>query len=74
MKKKEKLEITSISSRGQVVIPLGIREKLLIDQGDKFMVVGEGDTIILKKLQVPSIKDITKLIDKTKEISKPDKT
>lgn len=66
----EKLEITSISSKGQVVIPQEIRKKLLLQHGEKLIVIGEGDTIILKKVEFPSFKGIEKLVKKTKEFSK----
>ena len=63
----EDLEITSVSSRGQVVIPQKIRDRLKISEGEKFVVVGENDTIILKKLEVPSFKGFEKLLRKTRE-------
>lgn len=66
----EKIEVTSISSRGQVVIPLTLRERLGIHEGEKFVVVGEDDTIILKKLEMPSFKGFEKLLAKTREFSK----
>jgi len=66
----EKLEITSMSSRGQVVIPLDIREQLGLKEGEKFIVVGEGDTVILKKVSMPSFNNFDKLIKKTQQFAK----
>ena len=66
----EDLEITSVSSRGQVVIPQKIRDKLHIAEGEKFVVIGEEDTIVLKKLKVPSFKGFEKLLRKTREFAK----
>ncbi|MBI2110157.1 AbrB/MazE/SpoVT family DNA-binding domain-containing protein [Candidatus Woesearchaeota archaeon] len=66
----EKLEITSMSSRGQVVIPLDIREQLGLKEGEKFIVVGEGDTVILKKVMMPSFKNFDKLLQKTQQFAK----
>ncbi len=66
----EKLEITSMSSRGQVVIPLDIREHLGLREGEKFVVVGEEDTVILKKISMPSFKNFDKLIEKTQQFAK----
>ncbi len=63
----EKLKITSMSSRGQIVIPLDIREQLGLKEGEKFVVVGEDDTIVLKKLEVPSFRGFDKLLKKTME-------
>lgn len=66
----EKLEVTSLSSRGQVVIPQEIRDKLNLHAGEKFIVIGEDDTVILKKLEVPSFKGFDKLLKKTREFAK----
>lgn len=66
----EKINITSISSKGQVVIPLGVREKLRLLEGEKFIVMGEEDTIVLKKLEVPSFKGFDKLLKKTRKFVK----
>lgn len=66
----EKIEITSVSSRGQVVIPQSLRDRLKIKEGEKFIVIGEEDTIVLKKLEVPSFKGFEKLIKKTREFAK----
>jgi len=44
------LEMTRVSSKGQVVIPRLIREKLGLKSGSRLLVFGEGDTIILKKV------------------------
>ena len=41
------INITKMSSRGQVVIPLDAREN--INEGDKLIVIRQGDEIILKK-------------------------
>ncbi len=42
--------ITTISTKGQVVIPKPLRKELRIREDDKFMVYGERGTIILKKI------------------------
>jgi AbrB family looped-hinge helix DNA binding protein len=61
-------EITTISEKGQVVIPQSIRKELGIKPKNKFLVYGRGDTIIMKKLDLPSLKkeweDIFKMMDK----------
>ncbi len=63
----ESIEITSISSRGQVVIPIKIRERLNLQEGEKFVVIGENDTMVFKKLGAPSFKGFDKLLKKTQE-------
>ena len=43
----DQIEITRLSSRGQVVISLDMRKDL--KEGDKLLVIRKGDEIILKK-------------------------
>ena len=44
------VEFTKTSSKGQVVIPRGIRKRLDIKEGSLLAVVAERDLIILKKV------------------------
>ena len=41
---------TRLSSKGQVVIPEEIRNNLGLSEGDQFVVIGEGDSVILKTI------------------------
>ena len=66
----ENIEVTSISSRGQVVIPQNLRDKLKIREGEKFVVIGEDNTIILRKIEMPSFNGFDKLLAKTREFAK----
>ena len=50
-------EITTVSEKGQVVIPQSMRKYLGIKPKNRFLVYGEGDTIILKRIELPDIKD-----------------
>jgi len=52
----EEPQVTTISEKGQVVIPQSIRKQLKIKPKNKFLVYGKDDTIILKKLELPDIK------------------
>lgn len=61
--KKREIELTTTSPKGQVVIPKGIREKLNVKEGTRFAVYGKGDTIIFKKVEMPSIEDFERLVD-----------
>lgn len=64
----EELEVTTMSEKGQVVIPQSIRKELGIKPKTKFLVYGRGDIVIMKKLELPDLKkeweDIFKLMDK----------
>ena len=45
------IEITKLTSKGQVVIPQDIRENKKIKAGEKFLVYDLDDSIILKRIQ-----------------------
>ncbi|MCW4044793.1 MAG: AbrB/MazE/SpoVT family DNA-binding domain-containing protein [Candidatus Bathyarchaeota archaeon] len=66
----EEPQVTTISEKGQVVIPQSIRKELKIKPKTKFLVFGRGDTVIMKKLELPDIKkewsQIFKAMDKKK--------
>jgi AbrB family looped-hinge helix DNA binding protein len=53
---------TRMSSRGQVVIPEAVRDKLGLGAGTQFVVTGEGDVVVLKKLNPPSMADFDEII------------
>lgn len=53
---------TRLSSRGQVVIPEEIRERLGLKEGAQFVVVGERDVVILKSIAPPSMEDFDQLV------------
>ncbi|MFH2112493.1 MAG: AbrB/MazE/SpoVT family DNA-binding domain-containing protein [Candidatus Bathyarchaeota archaeon] len=44
------LDVTKISSKGQIVIPKPIRESLNLTEGDRLIAYARGDLIILKRL------------------------
>ncbi len=52
-----KITITTLSSKGQIVIPKTIRDLLGLKTGEVFALFGENDTIILKKLSIPSTEE-----------------
>ena len=50
------VQITKISSKGQIVIPQEIRKKLDLEEGNLMVVSNKNDTILLKKIEIPKIK------------------
>ena len=64
------LETTRLSSKGQVVLPLAIRRRLHLSSGAKFAVTGEGDTVILKKVALPSSSEINRLLRKSRQYAR----
>jgi AbrB family looped-hinge helix DNA binding protein len=53
---------TRLSSKGQVVIPEEIRQRLGLEAGAQFVVVGEGDVVVLKAVQAPSMGQFDELV------------
>ena len=51
-----------MSSKGQIVIPEEIRKRLGLRAGVQFVVVGDDDVVILKRLDAPELSDFNKLI------------
>ncbi|HLD86454.1 MAG TPA: AbrB/MazE/SpoVT family DNA-binding domain-containing protein [Candidatus Nanoarchaeia archaeon] len=66
----ETVEVTSMSSRGQVVIPQTIREDLGLREGEKFIVRGKDDTIVLKKIRQTSFEEFEKMVAETRRFAK----
>jgi len=50
------VSITKISSKGQVVIPSEIRNKMNLEEGNLLIVLGSNDSIYLKKVELPKLK------------------
>jgi AbrB family looped-hinge helix DNA binding protein len=63
----EAIETTKMSSRGQIVIPEEIRNRLGLKTGDKFLVMGDKDVVILKTLLSPSMDEFDDLINKARK-------
>ncbi len=61
---KMDFEIATIGERGQVVIPQSFRDDMSIQKGDKFMVLRQGDMLVLKKLRAPSVEEFNKLLNR----------
>ena len=56
------VETVKMSSRGQLVIPQDMREELHAKEGTVFAIMGNKDTIILKKIEKPSKEEFIKLL------------
>ena len=57
-------ELITMSSKGQIVIPKDLRKELGIDSGSNFVVFGKDDTLILKKVNVPTAKEVFEKVHK----------
>jgi AbrB family looped-hinge helix DNA binding protein len=64
------LSTTKMSSKGQVVIPEDIRNRLKLAAGSRFVVVGKDDVIILKSIKPPSMNEFNDLIKEARRKAK----
>lgn len=63
-------EVTSLSSKGQIVIPSAMRKELGMKAGTKLMICSYGEDILLKKIQEPKKDDFRELIKKSRAWAK----
>mgnify|MGYP001100242982 CR=1 FL=1 len=64
-------ELTKMSPRGQVVIPKGVRELLVLKVSARFLVYGKGDLVILKRVELPELEeDFERIVRMAEEVAK----
>jgi len=61
---------TTLSSKGQVVIPEEIRERLGLKAGAQFVVVADRDVVIFKVLDPPALGEFTSLVARARQAAK----
>ena len=57
-----KMEITSMSTKGQVVIPTSIRKTLGLVSGSKFSILTDGKRLLMRPLRPAEVKEFRQLI------------
>lgn len=60
------ISTTRLSSKGQVVIPEDVRKDLGLEPGAQFVVMGEGDVVILKRIEAPDRREFLALAAKVR--------
>ena len=63
------VRVTSLSSKGQVVIPSDIREKLGISSGASLLVLTDGSNLLLKPINAPQLKSFEQLIKESRRLA-----
>lgn len=61
---------TKLSSKGQVVIPEEIRNRLGLEPGVQFVVVGDRDVVILKVTQAPDMAEFEEIVGRARKAAK----
>lgn len=67
------VSITKISSKGQIVIPRDIRERLNVKEGNLFVITDQNNSICLKKIEPPKIKTWNDATESFREAAKKSK-
>jgi AbrB family looped-hinge helix DNA binding protein len=60
------LATTRLSSKGQIVIPEEIRTALGLERGARFVILSEGDVVILKRIDAPARSEVRALAAKVR--------
>jgi AbrB family looped-hinge helix DNA binding protein len=58
------IDVITLSSKGQLVIPKDIRESLGLTKNNKFLVTFDNDSILLKKIKEDDLKEKMKSLMK----------
>lgn len=64
------LEITSMSTKGQIVLPLKVRNEAHLASGAKFVVMTDGENILLKPIESPNLSVFKNLLKRSKTLVK----
>jgi antitoxin PrlF len=64
------LKITSMTTKGQVVIPSEIRNELNVASGTKFVVISDGKNILLKPIEKPKMDQFKELQKQAQKLAK----
>ena len=60
-------KVTTVTSKGQITIPSQLREQFGLEQGTKLMVVPTDYGLVLKKLELPSVKEFQQRVEERAE-------
>lgn len=64
------MQVTSVSSKGQIVIPVEIRKSMGITIGTKFIIITDNGNLLLKPIQAPKYEEFKSLFKKSSRLAK----
>lgn len=65
--------VTSLSSKGQIVIPNNLRKQLGMTPGIKLIIFTDGSNVLLKPIQTPKIDQFQNLIKESRALAQKKK-
>ncbi|ELZ75351.1 MULTISPECIES: AbrB/MazE/SpoVT family DNA-binding domain-containing protein [Haloferax] len=57
-------EVTTVTSKGQITIPSRLRKQFGLEKGTKLMVVPTDFGLVLKKIELPSVTEFQRRVEK----------
>lgn len=64
------MQIVSVSSKGQIAIPVSYRKELSLNEGSKLAIFSDGENIILKPIALPSEESLLSALADMREYAK----
>ena len=61
------IELISMSSKGQIVLPISMRKSLSLKTGDKLAVYSSNGVIMLKPVKIPTVDDFAEWLVEAQE-------
>lgn len=58
------IQVVTVSSKGQIAIPSDMRREMSIETGTKLAAYTDGNVIILKPLEVPSLEEFRETLNR----------
>lgn len=60
-------QVLTVSSKGQISLPINMRRRLSINTGDKLVAYASDDVIMLKAIKLPSVEEFKDALAQTQE-------
>ena len=60
------IELASVSTKGQIVIPGRIRKRLGIQAGSRLMVMTDGENVLMKPIAPPRLETFEALVEESR--------
>jgi antitoxin PrlF len=64
------MQVTSLSSKGQIVIPNDIRKELKLSAGSHLAVFTDGSNVLLKPIEEPRLESFQQLAKESRKVVK----
>lgn len=63
------VDVLTVSTKGQIVLPASVRSALSIKAGDKLAAYTDGECILLRPLKLPSEDEFAQWLDEMRELA-----